>query len=222
MSLTFDNVSFSYRTKYQTVHAVKNASCSFEQGGFYAVIGKSGSGKTTLLSLAAGLEDCESGNIWFNEENIKNINKDDYRRNTVSVIYQNYNLFPLLTVLENVLYPLTLKNISKDAANRKASEVLEKVGLDKNYYNRLPSMLSGGEQQRVAIARALASETKVILADEPTGNLDGDNTRNIIDLLLKLAHEENCCVVVITHDQNVASVADCVYRMDSGTVSEEL
>ncbi len=221
MTISLDNISFSYRTKYQTVQAVKNASCSFEQGKFYAVIGKSGSGKTTLLSLAAGLETPDSGEISADGENIKNINKDSYRRDTVSVIYQNFNLFPLLTVMENVIYPMTLKKASKDTAQKKAAEVLKKVGLDEKYYKRLPAMLSGGEQQRVAIARALAAETKVILADEPTGNLDSENTKNIVDLLAALAHEENCCVVVITHDQNVADAADCVYRMDSGVLNKE-
>lgn len=221
MNLTLDNISFSYKTKYQTVQAVKNASCSFEQGKFYAVIGKSGSGKTTLLSLAAGLEVPDGGNIIFNGENIKNMNKDGYRRDIVSVIYQNFNLFPLLTVIENVIYPMTLKKSSKNAAYKKAAEVLKKVGLDEKYYKRLPAMLSGGEQQRVAIARALASGTKVILADEPTGNLDSENTKNIVELLAALAHEENCCIVVITHDQNVANAADCVYKMDSGVLNIE-
>ncbi len=221
MNLTLDNISFSYKTKYQTVQAVKNASCSFEQGKFYAVIGKSGSGKTTLLSLAAGLEVPDGGNIIFNGENIKNMNKDGYRRDIVSVIYQNFNLFPLLTVMENVIYPMTLKKSSKNAAYKKAAEVLKKVGLDEKYYKRLPAMLSGGEQQRVAIARALASGTKVILADEPTGNLDSENTKNIVELLAALAHEENCCIVVITHDQNVANAADCVYKMDSGVLNIE-
>mgnify|MGYP002551449982 FL=1 len=221
MNLTLNNISFSYKTKYQTVQAVKNASCSFEQGKFYAVIGKSGSGKTTLLSLAAGLEVPDGGNIIFNGENIKNMNKDGYRRDIVSVIYQNFNLFPLLTVMENVIYPMTLKKSSKNAAYKKAAEVLKKVGLDEKYYKRLPAMLSGGEQQRVAIARALASGTKVILADEPTGNLDSENTKNIVELLAALAHEENCCIVVITHDQNVANAADCVYKMDSGVLNIE-
>lgn len=221
MNLTLDNISFSYKTKYQTVQAVKNASCSFEQGKFYAVIGKSGSGKTTLLSLAAGLEVPDGGNIIFNGENIKNMNKDGYRRDIVSVIYQNFNLFPLLTVMENVIYPMTLKKSSKNAAYKKAAEVLKKVGLDEKYYKRLPAMLSGGEQQRVAIARALASGTKVILADEPTGNLDSENTKNIVELLAALAHEENCCIVVITHYQNVANAADCVYKMDSGVLNIE-
>ena len=221
MNLTLDNISFSYKTKYQTVQAVKNASCSFEQGKFYAVIGKSGSGKTTLLSLAAGLEVPDGGNIIFNGENIKNMNKDGYRRDIVSVIYQNFNLFPLLTVMENVIYPMTLKKSSKNAAYKKAAEVLKKVGLDEKYYKRLPAMLSGGEQQRVAIARALASGTKVILADEPTGNLDSEKTKNIVELLAALAHEENCCIVVITHDQNVANAADCVYKMDSGVLNIE-
>lgn len=219
MTLTLDNVSYSYRTQYQTVNAVKEVSCTLEPGLFYALVGKSGSGKTTLLSLLAGLEMPESGTVLVDGQDLKNMDVDLYRRETASVIYQNYNLFPLLTVLENVMYPMLLQKKTKEEAAKRADEVLKRVGLDESYYKRLPAMLSGGEQQRVAIARALAINADIILADEPTGNLDGENTKNIIDLLYSLAHEENCCVVVITHDQNVAEVADKVYRMDSGRLT---
>lgn len=218
MTLALENVSYSYRTKYQTVQAVKNASCRFEQGKFYAIIGKSGSGKSTLLSLASGLEAPESGVITADGEDIGRMNRDRYRRDTVSVIYQNYNLFPLLTVMENVLYPLALKKVSQGEAAHRAAEALEKVGLDETFHKRLPAMLSGGEQQRAAIARTLACGSKVILADEPTGNLDGGNSKNIVGLLANLAHEENCCVVVVTHDLSIAAAADVVYRMDSGMI----
>lgn len=216
MTLALENVSYSYKTKYQTVQAVKDASCRFEQGKFYAIVGKSGSGKSTLLSLASGLEAPESGVITAEGEDIGHMDRDKYRRDTASVIYQNYNLFPLLTVLENVMYPLTLKKVSKGEAARRAAEALEKVGLDGNFHKRLPAMLSGGEQQRAAIARTLACGSKVILADEPTGNLDGENSKNIVGLLASLAHEENCCVVMVTHDLSIAAAADAVYRMDSG------
>lgn len=221
MTITLDNVSYSYRTKYQTVNAVKEASCEFEPGLFYALVGKSGSGKTTLLSLLAGLEVPESGSILVDGADLKGMDVDKYRRETASVIYQNYNLFPLLTVIENVMYPMLIQNKSKEEAAKRADEVLKRVGLDESYFKRLPAMLSGGEQQRVAIARALAINADIILADEPTGNLDSENTRNIIELLSELAHEENCCVVVITHDQGVAEVADKVFKMDSGVLSED-
>ena len=221
MTITLDNVSYSYRTKYQTVNAVKEASCEFEQGLLYALVGKSGSGKTTLLSLLAGLEVPESGSVFVDGADLKGMDVDKYRRETASVIYQNYNLFPLLTVIENVMYPMLIQKKSKEEAAKRADEVLKRVGLDESYFKRLPAMLSGGEQQRVAIARALAINADIILADEPTGNLDSENTRNIIELLSELAHEENCCVVVITHDQSVAEVADKVYKMDSGVLSED-
>lgn len=221
MTLTLENVSFSYRTKYQTVNAVKEASCKFEPGFFYALVGKSGSGKTTLLSLLAGLEMPENGSVFVDGQDLKSMDVDKYRRETASVIYQNYNLFPLLTVLENVMYPMLIQKKTKEEASKRAAEVLKRVGLDESYQKRLPAMLSGGEQQRVAIARALAINADIILADEPTGNLDGENTRNIIELLSELAHEENCCVIVITHDQNVAEVADKVYKMDSGRLTDD-
>lgn len=221
MTITLDNVSYSYRTKYQTVNAVKEASCEFEQGLLYALVGKSGSGKTTLLSLLAGLDVPESGSVLVDGADLKGMDVDKYRRETASVIYQNYNLFPLLTVIENVMYPMLIQKKSKEEAAKRADEVLKRVGLDESYFKRLPAMLSGGEQQRVAIARALAINADIILADEPTGNLDSENTRNIIELLSELAHEENCCVVVITHDQSVAEVADKVYKMDSGVLSED-
>lgn len=220
MKLTLENVSYSYHTKYQTVKAVKEVSCELESGMFYALIGKSGSGKSTLLSMIAGLESPESGKVLVDGRDLKEIDVDSYRRETASVIYQNFNLFPLLTVQENVMYPMFLNKKTKQEAQKRAAEVLKRVGLDEAYYKRLPAMLSGGEQQRVAIARALATDADIILADEPTGNLDKENTQNIINLLSSLSHEDNCCVVVITHDLNVAEVADKVYQMDSGMLTE--
>lgn len=221
MLLSLNDVSFSYRTKYQTVNAVKNVSCEFEAGRLYAVVGKSGSGKTTLLSLMAGLARPDGGAISVDGKDLLSLDPDAYRRDTVSIIYQNFNLFPLLTVLENVMYPLGLNKTPKQEALKIAMEVIKKVGLDESYCKRLPSMLSGGEQQRVAIARALATGAQTILADEPTGNLDSENTENIVGLLTSLAHGENRCVIVVTHDQNVADAADTVYRMDSGRLTEE-
>jgi putative ABC transport system ATP-binding protein len=221
IQLSVQNVTFSYRTKYQTVHALRGVSCALEPGAFYALVGKSGSGKTTLLSLLAGLEQPESGEISVNGENLRDMDLDQYRRKQVSVIYQNYNLFPLMTVQENVMYPLLLNKQTKAQAAERAQRTLDRVGLGATYQKRLPAMLSGGEQQRVAIARALAVNARLILADEPTGNLDGENAGQIVALLKRLAHEENCCVVVVTHDMGIAEAADRVFRMESGSLRED-
>ena len=211
--LSVQSVSYSYKTKYQTVQAVKDVSCDLSAGTLYALVGKSGSGKTTLLSLLAGLDTPQSGDIM--------VNGDIYRRKQASVIYQSYNLFPLMTVCENVMYPLKLLRHSDADAKKEAQIALEKVGLGESYWKRLPAMLSGGEQQRVAIARTLAVHAQIVLADEPTGNLDTENSSQIIQLLSKLAHEETCCVVVVTHDLEVAKAADVVFRMDSGRIKED-
>lgn len=218
--LSAQSLSYSYKTKYQTVQAVKEVSCDLNAGTFYALVGKSGSGKTTLLSLLAGLDAPKSGAVLVNGQNLQEMDVDIYRRKQASVIYQSYNLFPLMTVCENVMYPLKLMKRSDDDARKEAQVALEKVGLGESYWKRLPAMLSGGEQQRVAIARTLAVRAQIILADEPTGNLDSENSAQIIQLLSRLAHEENCCVVVVTHDSEVAKAADVVFRMDSGRIEE--
>ena len=145
-------------------------------------------------------------------------NRDDYRLRAISLICQSYNLFPLLTVEENVLYPMLLRKAEN--AKQIAEEKLRAVGLDETYFKRLPAMLSGGEQQRVAIARALASDAKIILADEPTGNLDTENSELVFDLLHRLAHEEGYCVIVVTHDLSIADKADEVLRLKDGVLME--
>ena len=207
--LSVQSVSYSYKTKYQTVQAVKDVSCDLSAGTLYALVGKSGSGKTTLLSLLAGLDTPQSGDIMVNGQSLREIDVD------------SYNLFPLMTVCENVMYPLKLLRHSDADAKKEAQIALEKVGLGESYWKRLPAMLSGGEQQRVAIARTLAVHAQIVLADEPTGNLDTENSSQIIQLLSKLAHEETCCVVVVTHDLEVAKAADVVFRMDSGRIKED-
>jgi len=216
MSISLKNVSYSYRGKYQTVRAVNGVSYDFEPGKCYAIIGKSGSGKTTLLSLMAGLDLPTEGEIIIDGKSTKNWNRNRLRRDAVSVIYQNYNLFPLLTVQENIRYPLDLKKTSKKKANELAIKVRERVELSASYDNRLPAHLSGGEQQRVAIARTLAQGCKIILADEPTGNLDSTNTENIVKILCSLAHDDGCTVIIVTHDPSVAEQADAVLQMKDG------
>lgn len=217
MGISLKNVSYSYRGKYQTVRAVDGVSYDFEPGKLYAIIGKSGSGKTTLMSLMAGLDLPTEGEIFVDGKSTREWDRNALRRDGVSVIYQNYNLFPLLTVTENIQYPLHLKKMKKPEARALAKEVRERVELPASYDNRLPAHLSGGEQQRVAIARTLAQGCKIILADEPTGNLDTANTANIVAILKDLAHTDGCTVIIVTHDPAVAEEADTVLQMKDGS-----
>ena len=217
MSISLKNVSYSYKGKFQTVRAVDNVSYDFEPGKCYAIIGKSGSGKTTLLSLMAGLDLPTEGEILIDGKSTKDWNRNKMRRDAVSVIYQNYNLFPLLSVQENIRYPLELKKVPKRELTRISREARERVELPATYDKRLPNHLSGGEQQRVAIARTLAQGCKIILADEPTGNLDSTNSRNIVEILCSLAHDDGCTVIIVTHDPAVAEQADVVLQMKDGS-----
>lgn len=216
--LKAENVSFSYQNKYQTVHAVKQASCSFEAGKTYAIVGKSGSGKTTLLSLLAGLELPSGGDVFFEGRSTRELDCDAYRRDHAAVIYQSYNLFPLLTAEENVLYPLKLKKIGKAEANERAHTQLAAVGILPEEYARFPLQLSGGQQQRIAIARALAAGNQIILADEPTGNLDVGSGKQVVELLVRLAHEDGCAVIIITHDLDISARMDEVFTMRDGVL----
>ena len=221
--LAADQVDYIYQSKYQKVHALKSVSCSFEEGKFYAIVGHSGSGKTTLLSMLAGLGVPTQGQVLAGPEGkpLREIGSEKHRREDVSVIYQSFNLFPTLSILENVTYPMRINGRAPGAAKERARELLEAVGLGEVDGRKLPAMLSGGQQQRVAIARALASEAKVILADEPTGNLDSENGQMVIDLLKKLVEEKGYCVIVVTHDLGIAQQADVVYRMKDGEISLE-
>lgn len=221
-SLSAKEVFYEYRNSFQTVKAVNGISYNFEPGRVYAVVGVSGSGKTTFLSLLAGLDIPTEGKIEFDGNATSDIDRDNYRLNHVSVIYQNFNLFYHLTVLENAAYPLYVKKMPKAAAEGLAKEKLLKVGITESQFRRLPNMLSGGEQQRVAIARALACGSEIILADEPTGNLDSKNSRNIVEILKNLAHEENRCVIIVTHDPSVAEAADIVLKMEDGAFEDSI
>ena len=217
--LKIEDLAYTYKSKYQTVKALKGITYEFEPGKFYALIGRSGSGKTTLLSLLAALDLPTEGQVVYEDKTTAEIDRDLYHRDTVAVIYQSYNLLPLLSVMENVTFPLELKKVPD--AKTIAEEKLRAVGLDETYFKRLPAMLSGGEQQRVAIARALASDAKIILADEPTGNLDTENSEIVIDLLQKLAHEDGYCVIVVTHDLSIADKADEVLKLRDGALLDE-
>jgi len=216
--LVIDNISYSYRNA--TTQAVKNANCSFEPGKFYAIMGPSGSGKSTLLSMLAGLDLPTEGEVIFGDSKLREMDLDRYRRENVSMIFQAFQLFPLLTALENVCYPMELSGAETKDAKPKAAELLQHVGITDEKHKRYPSNLSGGEQQRVAIARSLASGAKIILADEPTGNLDVENGDAVIGILKRLAHEEGYCIIVVTHDFDIAKTADVMYRMTDGVLTD--
>lgn len=218
--LRAENVYYSYQTKYQKVDAVKDVTCAFEKGGFYAIIGESGSGKSTFLSLLAGLDVPSEGMIYVEGQPIQELDRDAYRLNQASVIYQSFHLFPLLTALENVMLPMEFKKMPKKEARRRAQKLLNRVGLEERIYRQFPKMMSGGEQQRVAIARAVANGGEILLADEPTGNLDSENEKKIVELLKNLAHEDGYAVIVITHNQNVANETDHVFRMKDGYMEQ--
>lgn len=219
--LQVNDVKYIYKSKYQTVQALSGVSCEFERGSVYAIIGSSGCGKTTLLSLLSGLDLPFEGTISYSGVSTSEIDRDLYRRNDVTVIYQAFNLFPLLTGLENVLYPMELLKTKKPTALSKAKQLISSVGLTEKVYKQYPKMMSGGEQQRIAIARALASNASIILADEPTGNLDSKNGQNIMDILKSLAHDNDYCVIIVTHDDKIASQADYIIKMSDGLIVSE-
>lgn len=199
--LEIKNVTYNYSNSSELVLSKVNQ--KFEIGKFYAIIGKSGAGKSTLLSLLAGLDKPGKGKILFKGNDIEKDGYSNHRKNNISLVFQNYNLIDYLTPLENVRL-----------VNKNASEtILFELGLDKSQINRNVMKLSGGEQQRVAIARALVSDSPIILADEPTGNLDADTAREIIEILKKLAKERNKCVIVVTHSKEVANSADIILEL---------
>ena len=214
--LELQDVHYTYQTQYQKVEALKGITHSFDPGLVHAIVGKSGSGKTTLLSLMAGLDLPTSGQVLCEGVSTAQMKLEQYRREKVAVIYQSFRLFPLLTVAENVMYPMELRGIRPKEAKGRAAQLVERVGLPPEALDRYPTMLSGGEQQRVAIARALGMDTKILLADEPTGNLDTANGENVFAILQALAHDNGYCVVIVTHDLGLAGQADRVLELRDG------
>ena len=210
-----------YRYPGTKTDVLKGVDAVFPEGTVTAVMGRSGAGQSTMLYLLVGLDVPTQGSILYNGQELKRAMLDGYRRTEVATIAQNYLLFPTRTALENVLYPLELAKVEKNAALEEAKRHLESVGIPEELHHRLPSKLSGGEQQRVAIARALASHSNVIAADEPTGNLDEENADAVMALLKKLAHEDGKTVIVVTHDRLLAEEADRCYRIKRGKIETE-
>ena len=199
--LSMNKVSYQYKEARQNV--LSQIDQEFEAGKFYAIIGKSGSGKSTLLSLLAALDNPTSGKILFEGEDIQEKGDSYHRKHHISLVFQNYNLIDYLTPLENI-------RLVNPTATK---EILLQLGLEESHVNRNVLKLSGGQQQRVAIARALVSEAPIILADEPTGNLDEHTAGEIIDVLKSLAKERNKCVIVVTHSKEVANAADTILEL---------
>jgi putative ABC transport system ATP-binding protein len=202
-----------------TVVAVKDVSFTVETGEFASIIGRSGSGKSTLLGLLGALDSPTSGSIEIDGRDIAKLRDHkliEYRRSAIGFVFQNYNLVPNLTAIENVMLPLEYNGVSKDKRMKRAVKLLNQVGITSDKQKRKPGKLSGGEQQRVSIARALANQPKLILADEPTGNLDSENGRLIFDLLHDLSKSENTTIVVVTHDLEIAGQTDKTFHLQDG------
>lgn len=213
--LQLKNLSYDYITKAGKVHALKEATIAFESGMIYAIVGRSGSGKSTLISLMAGLDVPKDGDILYHGENLRDIDRDKFRREHIGMIFQSYYLLPQLTAVENVELSLELAKYKGDIRKR-AEEMLTLVGIKKEQFKKRSTQFSGGEQQRIAVARAIATDPEIILADEPTGNLDNENSMNVVSILVDLAHKYNKCVIVITHAAEVAEKADVVFKMNDG------
>lgn len=211
--LELENVSYRYSDAAHDDYVFKNLSYTFETGKIYAIKGKSGSGKTTLLSLISGLEKCSEGKIIFDGKDLKQMNLDEYRSTHIGIVFQSYNLLPYLTALENITLAMDISREKITNPKEKALELMQKVGLDASYANRKILKLSGGEQQRIAIARSLAYDAKMIVADEPTGNLDKDTENDIIKILKNLVQKDNKCIIIVTHSENVCKQADVIYEL---------
>lgn len=216
--LEIKNLNFTYDGKKKVL---KDLNMEFETGILYGIYGKSGAGKSTLLSLLAGLEKTKDGDILYDGKDIDNISREKYRSSVVGIIFQSYNLLPQYTALENVVLSMNISGIKEKNKNETALKILQSVGIDEEKANRRVLQLSGGEQQRVSIARALSYNSKIILADEPTGNLDKENEEEIIRILKDLAHNQNKCVIVVSHSPNVKKHVDKLYYLEKGQISEK-
>ena len=217
--INLKNINYFYRDGDEKRFILKDINISFELGKLYVVLGDSGSGKTTLLSLLAALDDPKSGDILINNHNIKEMNPDFYRRNKLGIIFQSYNLIPYMTAHENILVAMGITdNKMPDDKEEVAYNLLDYIGINKKKAERTVNRLSGGEQQRVAIARALATNVDIILADEPTGNLDEDREKEIVEIFKKLAKDHNKCVILVTHSKEVAKEADVVLNLRKGKI----
>ncbi len=222
--LTVKNLKRSFKSGDTTVTAVDDISFSVPEGQFASIVGRSGSGKSTLLSLLGALDTASSGSIEVDGKDITELHDHaliQYRCQKIGFIFQGYNLVPNLTALENVTLPMEFAKVPKKDRIARAEKLLTQVGLTADQIRRKPGKLSGGQQQRVAIARALANKPKLILADEPTGNLDSATGKMIFELLHSLAKSEKTTIVTVTHDLAIAGQTDRVFQLNDGKLQEE-
>lgn len=222
MTLVMKNISKYYIKNGERLEILNNVNFQFDNGNFYSIIGPSGIGKTTLLNCLGTIDTPSKGKIIINNKEISKISEyelDNIRRDNIGFIFQNYYLSSYMTVLENVCLPMYLKIKNKEKIMSRALELLKMVGLE-NRAKHFPSELSGGEQQRVCIARALANSPSIILADEPTGNLDKTNSKIILNILKKLS-KDDCCVIMVTHDEEAIKYSDKVLEIKNGKLVEK-
>ena len=218
--LKLSNVNLNYTIDNKSINILKNISFDVDYKETISVVGESGSGKTSLIMLIGGLEKISSGNIFFRDLDLSKMNEDEIseiRRKNIGIVFQSFYLIPNYTALENVCLSLEINKF--DNPTVKAKEILDRFGLS-NRFNNFPSQLSGGEQQRVAIARSVAMKPEIILADEPTGNLDSENTHKISDLLFNYIEDENASLIMVTHDNNLANLTKRKITIKDGVISE--
>ncbi len=221
-TVEIENLRKVYRVGDEKVVALDNVSLNIRSGEICCILGTSGSGKSTLLHLIAGLEKPTRGTIKINGNRIEKMNERQlalFRQRFIGFVFQSYNLLPTLTALENVSLPLTFRGIKRNIREREAARMLDAVGL-KTHMNHLPTQMSGGQQQRVGIARAFVCKPTLMLADEPTGNLDSKTTREIKELILKLARENRQTLIIVSHDSDVASIADKTVHILDGSIEK--
>jgi putative ABC transport system ATP-binding protein len=213
------NITKEFQSGDSSVTAVNDVSFAINDGQFASIVGTSGSGKSTLLSLLGGLDKPSSGSVRVDDQVISSGSDRElisYRRNKIGFVFQAFNLIPNLTAVENVMLPMEFAGLSKADRRTRATELLDQVGLKGDMQNRQPSRLSGGEQQRVALARALANKPRVILADEPTGNLDSKTGKVIFEMLKELSRSSDTTVIIVTHDMANAHKTDVTFRLEDG------
>ncbi|MBN1150487.1 ABC transporter ATP-binding protein [candidate division WOR-3 bacterium] len=218
--IDIENLKKTYSDGGIPVHAVRGITCEFEEGEFTAIVGPSGSGKTTLMNLMAGLDTPTEGSVSLNGTPISKMKGSvlsDFRRDNIGFIFQSYNLIPVLTVRENVEFILLLKKVCKKIRDQRVEEVLEEIGL-KGFAEKKVTMISGGQQQRVAIARAIAAKPKIILADEPTANLDSENSVNLIEIMLKMNKIHGTTFIFSTHDSLIRDKAKRIITVKDGKI----
>lgn len=211
--LSIKNASYRYADANIDEYAIKDINYDFEKGKVYAIKGRSGTGKTTLLSLITGLERCTEGKIIFDGKDLKDINLDRYRNHEIGIVFQSYNLLPFMTAGENIMLSMNVSGKKYENKKETILKLMRSVGLKDKYYNQKVLRLSGGEQQRVAIARSLSYYPQIIIADEPTGNLDRETEDEILDIFKTLAHTNNKCIIIVTHSKNVCDNSDVIYDL---------